>query len=121
MPYSHITPDGFSEKFKASRNGKELEEELSKPCDRSKVQKDALASSIYSLPKWELFKTCLNREFLLMKRNSFVYMFKITQVITCLNKSLHFIKMDFIGPKSQISCCLPPGRNYCAYSNDCLP
>jgi len=82
VPYSYVTADEFSEKFKASRIGKKLEEKLSMPYDRSQTHKNALASS-YSLPKWELFKTCLAREFLLMKRNSFVYVFKIAQVVTC--------------------------------------
>ncbi|KAH0768252.1 hypothetical protein KY285_004123 [Solanum tuberosum] len=35
----------------------------------------------YSLPKWELFRACMSREFLLMKRNSFIYIFKNVQLV----------------------------------------
>lgn len=66
--------------FKASYLGKEMEEELSKPYDKSQCH-NALSFSKYSLSKWELFKACMARELLLMKRNSFVYVFKTAQVI----------------------------------------
>ncbi|RZC04317.1 Pleiotropic drug resistance protein 3, partial [Glycine soja] len=44
--------------------------------------KNALVFKKYSLTKWELFKACMMREILLMKRNSFVYVFKSTQLVT---------------------------------------
>lgn len=67
-------------KFNKSCYGMNLSEHLSKPFLMSKNQKDAITFQAYSLPKWELFKTCISREFLLMKRNSFVYVFKSLQV-----------------------------------------
>ncbi|XP_049933597.1 pleiotropic drug resistance protein 3-like isoform X2 [Nymphaea colorata] len=78
-PYSYITVDEFEEKFKASDHGKSLLEELINPSDRT--QKDAVTFSIYSLSKWEMLKTCMARELLLMKRNSFVYVFKSVQLV----------------------------------------
>ncbi|XP_020254356.1 pleiotropic drug resistance protein 3-like [Asparagus officinalis] len=60
--------------------GQRLDEELLKPYDKSQNHKNALSFSIYSLPKSELFKACLAREFLLMKRHSFTYIFKTTQL-----------------------------------------
>lgn len=69
------------EKFKDSPLGKKLEEELLKPFDKPHSHKNALVSKKYSLSKWELFKACIMREILLMKRNSFVYVFKSTQVL----------------------------------------
>ncbi|KAM4107965.1 hypothetical protein ACB094_03G008200 [Castanea mollissima] len=45
--------------------------------------KDALSFSLYSLSKWELFRACASRELLLMKRNSFIYIFKAAQVKIC--------------------------------------
>ena len=35
----------------------------------------------YGVRKKELLDACIAREYLLMKRNSFVYIFKLTQVI----------------------------------------
>ncbi|KAL7210715.1 hypothetical protein ACSBR1_032132 [Camellia fascicularis] len=81
LPYSYISVDQFCEIFKTSSLGKEVDEELSKPYDRSQCHKNALSFSVYSLSKWELFKACMARELLLMKRNSFVYVFKTTQLI----------------------------------------
>ncbi|KAJ6687441.1 PLEIOTROPIC DRUG RESISTANCE PROTEIN 1-LIKE ISOFORM X1 [Salix koriyanagi] len=75
------TVDQFGKKFKESQVGKNLEEEISKPFDKSKNQKGALSLTKYSLTKWELFKACSVREFLLMKRNSFIYIFKTTQLL----------------------------------------
>ncbi|KAL1372939.1 hypothetical protein AAHE18_01G238500 [Arachis hypogaea] len=80
-PYIYVTTEQFIEKFKHSSFGKKLEEEISKPFDKSQSHKNALAFRKYSLTKWELFKACIMREFLLMKRNSFVYVFKSTQLV----------------------------------------
>ncbi|KAK4491334.1 hypothetical protein RD792_002070 [Penstemon davidsonii] len=81
LPYSYISVDMFSRKFKESPYGKKLSEELSVPIDKSKGHKNAINFSVYSLPKWTLFKACMSREYLLMKRNSFVYLFKSFQII----------------------------------------
>ncbi|ONK61392.1 uncharacterized protein A4U43_C08F29430 [Asparagus officinalis] len=79
-PYHYVSVNQFREKFKASIVGHKLEEDLSKPYDKSQCHESALSFSIYSLAKWELFKACMARELLLMKRNSFVYIFKTTQL-----------------------------------------
>lgn len=85
-PYSYVSVDHLSKKFKACLIGQKLDEELSSPYDKSQSHKNALSFNIYSLPKWELFRACMTREWLLMKRNSFVYIFKATQVaMTFLN------------------------------------
>lgn len=83
-PYSYISVDHFIEKFKDSHLGRQLDEELSEPFDKSQSHKDALSFNTYSLSKWELFKACTRREFLLMKRNSFIYVFKSVQVASLL-------------------------------------
>ncbi|KAK1592033.1 hypothetical protein Q3G72_018095 [Acer saccharum] len=80
-PYSYVSADQFSQMFKASHLGKTLDEELSKPYDKSKCHSNALSFSKYSLGKWELFKACMSRELLLMKRNSFVHVFKTAQLV----------------------------------------
>lgn len=79
-PYSYVSVDQLSETFKASHLGKKLDEELAVPYDKSQSHKDAISFSKYSLSKWELLKACTARELLLMKRNSFIYVFKTTQV-----------------------------------------
>ncbi|XP_030956980.1 pleiotropic drug resistance protein 3-like isoform X2 [Quercus lobata] len=79
VPYSYVSVDVFSRKFKESPYGKKLDEELSEPYDKSQSHKDALSFSAYSLSKWELFGACASRELLLMERNSFIYIFKTTQ------------------------------------------
>lgn len=60
--------------------GQSLKEELSKPYDKTQCHEHALSFNRYSLSKRELLKACIAREFLLMKRNSFIYIFKTTQV-----------------------------------------
>ncbi|ESQ56007.1 hypothetical protein EUTSA_v10024221mg [Eutrema salsugineum] len=75
-PYSYISVDSFIEKFKESNLGLLVKEELSKPFDKSQTRKDGLCFRKYSLGKWEMLKACSRREFLLMRRNSFIYLFK---------------------------------------------
>ncbi|WOL10237.1 pleiotropic drug resistance protein 3-like isoform X1 [Canna indica] len=81
IPHSYFSAENFVKQFADSHIGKELDEELSKPYDRSLSNKKALTFSTYTLTKWELFKTCMAREFLLIKRDSFIYMFKTTQLV----------------------------------------
>ncbi|KAJ0966924.1 hypothetical protein J5N97_023841 [Dioscorea zingiberensis] len=78
--YTYVSVDQFIKQFKKFYIGKELEEELLKPYDKSQCHKTALSFNLYSLPKWELFRACMARELLLMKRNSFIYIFKTTQL-----------------------------------------
>jgi len=75
-PYSYISVDSFIKKFNESNLGFLLKEELSKPFDKSQTRKDSLCFRKYSLSKWEMLKACSRREILLMKRNSFIYLFK---------------------------------------------
>ncbi|TYG75927.1 hypothetical protein ES288_D03G072100v1 [Gossypium darwinii] len=81
QPYSYVSVDHFIKKFKEHHIGQNLDEELSKPFDKSQSHKDALSFKPYSLSKWELFKACSMRELLLMKRNSFTYVFKSVQLV----------------------------------------
>lgn len=55
-------------------------DDLATPYDKSKSHPAALASKIYGVGKKELLKACTSREILLMKRKSFVYIFKLSQV-----------------------------------------
>ncbi|KAL0454589.1 UNVERIFIED_CONTAM: Pleiotropic drug resistance protein 3 [Sesamum latifolium] len=78
--YRYVSVDTFARKFMESPQGKKLSEDLSSPFDKSKSHKSAICFSKYSLPKWTLFKACMSRENLLMKRNSFIYVFKAFQM-----------------------------------------
>lgn len=89
-PYSYVSIDQFIKKFKDCPFGQKLKEELLKPFDKSQNHKNALVFKKYSLTKWELFKACMMREILLMKRNSFVYVFKSTQVFCVSVFVFHF-------------------------------
>lgn len=81
QPYRYVSIDTFCRKYKEFHHGKKINEELSLPFDKSKSHKNAISFSVYSLPKWELFRACLSREFLLMRRNSFIYVFKTVQLL----------------------------------------
>ncbi|XP_059640099.1 pleiotropic drug resistance protein 3-like isoform X2 [Cornus florida] len=84
LPYRYITVDEFSEKFKASHIGQRLDEELSKTFDNFQSQQIFLSpsnDSKYSVTRWELFKACIDREVLLMRRNSSVHVFKLAQLV----------------------------------------
>ncbi|KAK1295575.1 Pleiotropic drug resistance protein 3 [Acorus calamus] len=90
QPYTYISVDELSKKFREFHIGKKLDEELSKSYDKSQSHRNALSFSIYSLTNWELFKACMARESLLMKRNSFVYIFKGTQltIVACITMTV---------------------------------
>ncbi|KAK2646917.1 hypothetical protein Ddye_022112 [Dipteronia dyeriana] len=80
QPYSYISTDQFIKKFKECHLGQKLDEELAKPFIKSKNHQSALSFEKYSLTTWEMLKACTRREYLLMKRNSFIYVFKSTQL-----------------------------------------
>lgn len=79
QPYKYIPVKEFAESFRSFHVGQRLEEELSVPFNKSKCHPASLSTAKYGLSKWELFKACFWREWLLMKRNSFLYIFKTTQ------------------------------------------
>lgn len=53
---------------------------LATPFDKSKSHANALVKEPYALSNWELFKACIGREWLLIKRNKFLYVFRTCQV-----------------------------------------
>ncbi|KAH1258472.1 Pleiotropic drug resistance protein 1 [Glycine max] len=80
QPYRFVTAKEFSEAHKSFHIGRSLGEELATEFDKSKSHPAALTTKMYGVGKWELLKACLSREYLLMKRNSFVYTFKLCQL-----------------------------------------
>ncbi|XP_071709127.1 pleiotropic drug resistance protein 1-like isoform X13 [Rutidosis leptorrhynchoides] len=79
--YTFITSREFAESFQSFHVGKRLGDELCTPFDRSKSHPAALTTKKFGVSKRELLKACISREYLLMKRNSFVYIFKMTQLV----------------------------------------
>ncbi|ONK59464.1 uncharacterized protein A4U43_C08F6690 [Asparagus officinalis] len=80
-PYMYVSVNEFAEAFQSFHVGRKLGEDLSTPFDRSKNHPAALTTTKYGISKMELLKACTSREWLLMKRNSFVYIFKVVQII----------------------------------------
>ncbi|XP_028779237.1 pleiotropic drug resistance protein 1-like isoform X1 [Neltuma alba] len=80
-PYAFVTVKEFVDAFQSFHIGRKLGDELATPFDKSKGHPAALSKKKYGVSKKELLKACISREFLLMKRNSFVYIFKTQQLI----------------------------------------
>lgn len=79
-PYRYIPVVKFAEAFRSFHAGKILSEELNVPFDRRYNHPAALSASSYGVRRRELLTTSFNWQLLLMKRNSFIYVFKFVQV-----------------------------------------
>ncbi|PWA80245.1 pleiotropic drug resistance protein 3 [Artemisia annua] len=79
--YNYVPVHTLSTIFKESYLGKELEQIISKLFTRSHNHENAISFNVYSISRWDMFRACMSREILLMKRNSFVYIFKFTQLL----------------------------------------
>ncbi|CAA0829240.1 ABC transporter G family member 34 [Striga hermonthica] len=79
-PYRYISVEEFVDHFRSFHIGQNLCDELAVPYDRSKAHPAALVTEKYGISNMELFRACLSREWLLMKRNSFLYIFKTFQI-----------------------------------------
>jgi hypothetical protein len=79
-PYNFVTVQEFAEAFQSFYEGRRIGDELATPYDKRKCHPAALTTKKYGVGKKELFKASFSREYLLMKRNSFVYIFKLVQV-----------------------------------------
>ncbi|KAK3031146.1 hypothetical protein RJ639_035144 [Escallonia herrerae] len=80
-PYHYISVVKFAEAFRSWHAGKNLREELDVPFDRRYNHPAALSSSVYGVRRSELLKTNFSWQLLLMKRNSFIYVFKFIQLL----------------------------------------
>ncbi|XP_010254261.1 PREDICTED: pleiotropic drug resistance protein 1-like isoform X1 [Nelumbo nucifera] len=79
-PYRFIPVKEFAEAFQSFHVGLKLGDELANPFDKTKSHPASLTTKKYGVSKKELLKACISRELLLMKRNYFVYIFKMTQL-----------------------------------------
>lgn len=80
-PYRYISVKEFTNRFKSFHIGMHLENQLSVPFDKSQGHRAAIVFKKYTVPKMELLKACWDKEWLLIKRNSFVYVSKTVQLI----------------------------------------
>ena len=88
QPYRFVTVTQFAEAFQSFHIGRKIGEELAVPFDRTKNHPAALTTKRFGINKKELLKANFSREYLLMKRNSFVYIFKLCQVGSVLDFDL---------------------------------
>ena len=68
------------EEFQQFHVGTKLKDDLADPYPREKSHPAALAKKMYTISKMELFRATFNREVVLMKRNSIVFIVKAFQV-----------------------------------------
>ncbi|CAI0473626.1 unnamed protein product [Linum tenue] len=81
QPYRFVTTKEFAEAFQSFHIGRKIADELSVPYDKTKNHPAALSTKKYGVGNKELLKANFAREYLLMKRNSFVYIFKLSQLV----------------------------------------
>ncbi|CAM0876435.1 unnamed protein product [Alopecurus aequalis] len=79
--YHYVPVKEFARAFEAFHVGQSLSAELSRPFDRSQCHPASLTTSTYGASKSELLRACIEREWLLMKRNMFVYNFRAFQLL----------------------------------------
>ncbi|CAL5088799.1 unnamed protein product [Urochloa decumbens] len=78
--YRYVPVKEFAEAFQSFHIGVAIRNELAVPFDKSMSHPAALKTSKYGASMKELLKANIDREILLMKRNSFVYIFKAVQL-----------------------------------------
>jgi len=79
-PYRFVNVDEFAKAFHSFDIGCKLGDKLATPFNKSEGHPAVLTTKKYGVSKKELLRACVSREFLLMRRNSFVYIFKMSQV-----------------------------------------
>ncbi|KAF7012500.1 hypothetical protein CFC21_026688 [Triticum aestivum] len=79
--YIFVSVREFAERFKSFHVGQLMLKELQIPFEKSKTHPAALTTKKYGLSRKESLKAVISREVLLMKRNAFIYIFKVSQLI----------------------------------------
>ncbi|CAI9114209.1 OLC1v1014873C1 [Oldenlandia corymbosa var. corymbosa] len=80
-PYRYVPVSEFAMRYKNFHVGQQIESELSVPYDKARSHKAALVFKKYTVPMRELVKANFDKEWLLIKRNAFIYVFKTIQII----------------------------------------
>ena len=79
-PYRYVSVKQFADTFKTFHIGQKMLDEIASPYNKDHSHKAALSFDRYSVSNTEIFKANFAKEWLLVKRNSFVYIFKTVQV-----------------------------------------
>ncbi|KAK6153661.1 hypothetical protein DH2020_013300 [Rehmannia glutinosa] len=118
-PYRYIPVGEFAKRFARFHIGLRLENELSVPYDKSRSHKAALVFKKYSMPKRELLKANFDKEWLLIKRNSFVYIFKTVQLfIVAIITSTLFLRTQMHTRNEQDGAVYIGALLFCMISNN---
>jgi len=80
-PYRYVSVEEFVEYFHLFHIGEQLAAERKVPYDKSQTHRAALVKDKYGISNGELLKACFSREWLLMKRDMFVYAYRIIQLV----------------------------------------
>ncbi|KAG9149461.1 hypothetical protein Leryth_022202 [Lithospermum erythrorhizon] len=80
-PYRYVPVVKFAEALRLHRTGTQLSQELGVPFDKRYNHPAALTTFPYGVKRAELLKTSFDWQLLLMKRNSFIYVFKFVQLL----------------------------------------
>lgn len=80
QPYGYVSVPDFVRAFSTFHVGQRLVEDLRVPYDKRNAHPAALVKERYGISNKELFMAGFAREWLLMKRNNFIYIFKTTQI-----------------------------------------
>lgn len=79
-PYKFVPVNTFAEAFQKWDLGRELTAAAAAPYDKSGSHRSALVRTQYALKAWDMFKATMKREWTLMVRNRFLYIFRTFQV-----------------------------------------
>ncbi|XP_027349244.1 ABC transporter G family member 34-like [Abrus precatorius] len=79
-PYRYVSVPEFAESFHSLYIGEQLATQLKVPYNKSQTHRAALVRDKYGISNRELLKACFSREWLLMKRDIFVYIYRIIQL-----------------------------------------
>ncbi|VFQ63108.1 unnamed protein product [Cuscuta campestris] len=80
-PFRYTPVGKFAEAFSSYQTGKNLSEELGIPFDKRYNHPAALSTLKFGVNRRELLRTNFDWQLLLMKRNSFIYVFKFIQLL----------------------------------------
>lgn len=92
QPYRYISAEEFAKAFSSFHVGQQLSSDLRIPFDKSNTHPAALVKDKYGISRKEIFVACFSRQWLLMKRISFLHIFKMFQlsVMSILAMSVFF-------------------------------
>ncbi|XP_057977096.1 ABC transporter G family member 42-like isoform X2 [Malania oleifera] len=91
--YHYVAVGEFSTRFKDFHVGLKLADDLSVPYDKSQNHESALVFTKSSVPKMELLKASFDKEWIMIKRIAFVYVFKTIQItVVALVLSTMFLR-----------------------------